>query len=121
MARPGLGGAFIPAAEEAVSRAIADALEQLRVGAAFGALASGADILAAEAVLTRGVELHIVLPFGPRRFKAEAVAPSGGDWERRFDAAVRRATSVEVLPGEVEAPRPRRPMPSAHAAPWTGP
>ena len=103
MARPGLGGAFIPAAEEAVALAIADALDQLKVTAAFGALASGADILAAEGALARGAELHVVLPFGPRRFKAEAVAPSGGEWERRFDAAVRRATSIEVLPGEVEA------------------
>jgi len=103
MARPGLGGAFIPAAEEAVAHAITDALEQLGVGAAFGSLASGADILAAEAALARGAELHVVLPFGPLRFKAEAVAPSGAEWERRFDAAVRRATSVEVLPGEIEA------------------
>jgi len=103
MARQGHGGAFIPAAEAAVARALGDALEQLGVSAAFGSLASGADILAAEAALARGAELHVVLPFGPRRFKAEAVVPSGADWERRFDAAVRRATSVEVLPGEVEA------------------
>jgi hypothetical protein len=104
MALPGLSGALVPAAEEAVARAIAAALEQLGVGAAFGGLASGAEILAAEAVLARGAELHIVLPFGPRRFKAEAVAPAGPDWEKRFDTAVRRATSVEVLPGEVDAP-----------------
>jgi hypothetical protein len=103
MAKPGLGGALIPTAEEAVARAIADALEQLGVGAAFGGLASGTDILAAEAALARGAELHVVLPFGPRRFKAEAVAPAGPDWERRFDTAVRRATSVEVLPGEINA------------------
>jgi hypothetical protein len=103
MARPGFGGAFIPAAEHAVARAIIDALGSLGISAAFGSLASGTDILAAEAVLERGAELHIVLPFGPRRFKAEAVVPSGAEWERRFDAAIRRATSVEVLPGEVEA------------------
>lgn len=103
MARPGFGGAFIPAAEQAVADAIAEALETLGVTAAFGSLASGGDILTAEAVLARGVELHVVLPFGPRRFKAEAVVPSGADWERRFDAAVRRATSIEVLPGEIEA------------------
>jgi|HubBroStandDraft_1064217.scaffolds.fasta_scaffold00234_17 hypothetical protein len=103
MARPGFGGAFIPAAEQAVARAIAEALEALGVAAAFGSLSSGADILAAEAALARGAELHVVLPFGPRRFKAEAVVPSGAEWERRFDASVRRATSIEVLPGEVEA------------------
>jgi hypothetical protein len=103
MARRGFGGAFIPAAEETVARAIAEALDSFGVVAAFGSLASGGDILAAEAALARGAELHVVLPFGPRRFKAEAVVPSGADWERRFDAAVRRATSIEVLPGEVEA------------------
>jgi hypothetical protein len=103
MARPGFGGAFIPAAEESVARAIAEALESFGVAAAFGSLASGGDILAAEATLARGAELHVVLPFGPRRFKAEAVEPSGAEWARRFDAAVRRATSIEVLPGEIEA------------------
>jgi adenylate cyclase len=103
MARQGVLGAFVTSAEQAVARALVEAFDSLDVTAAFGSLASGADIMAAEAALSRSAELHVVLPFGPRRFKAEAVAPAGADWERRFDAAVRRATSVEVLPGEVEA------------------
>lgn len=88
--------------EEHVASAIADALDSLDVQAAFGSLASGADILTAEALLKRGAELHVVLPFGPRRFKTEIVMPGGEGWEARFDYAVRRATSIEVLPGEVE-------------------
>jgi adenylate cyclase len=103
MARAGSDGAFVAHAEPSVARAIADTLDALDISVVFGSLASGADILVAETALARGAELHIVFPFGPRRFKAEAVTPSGGEWERRFDAAVRRATSVEVLPGEVEA------------------
>jgi adenylate cyclase len=103
MTKQGAAGSLVPANEHAVARALAEALDALDVTAAFGSLASGADILVAEAVLARGSELHVILPFGPRRFKAEAVTPSGEGWEGRFDVAVRRASSIEVLAGEVEA------------------
>jgi hypothetical protein len=103
MTPSGRNGPFIAADERKVAEAVADMIASLDVAAVFGSLAAGADLLVAEAALARGAEVHIVLPFGPRRFKAEAVAPSGYDWDARFDAAFRRASSVEVLPGEVEA------------------
>lgn len=60
----------------------------------YGALASGSDILVAEALLDRGAELHVVLPFAADEFRAVSVADGGAAWTRRFDACLRRATSV---------------------------
>jgi adenylate cyclase len=64
------------------------------VGVGFGSLAAGADILAAEALLDRGAELHVVLPFDRTEFVRVSVAPAGDDWERRFDRCIAAAASV---------------------------
>ena len=47
-------------------------------GFAYGSLASGGDILWAEALLARGCEIHVVLPFALEEFIAASVA-DGGD------------------------------------------
>ncbi|WP_332658743.1 tetratricopeptide repeat-containing protein [Brevundimonas sp.] len=72
-------------------------LAEERIGFAWGALAGGADVIVAEAVLARGAELHLVLPAPAAVFRAESAAPLGGDWPRRFDAVLARATSVRVV------------------------
>lgn len=87
-------GRFPPEQELAVGAAIVAMLEQRRVGFGYGALASGADILFAEALLARGAELHVVLPFAREEFVDISVAPAGALWNERFDACLRRATSV---------------------------
>jgi class 3 adenylate cyclase len=87
-------GRFPAEQELAVSAAIVAMLEQRRVGFAYGSLASGADILFAEALLARGAELHVVLPFAREEFIEISVAPAGALWHERFDACLRRATSV---------------------------
>jgi tetratricopeptide (TPR) repeat protein len=69
-------------------------LEEERVGFGFGALAAGADILIAEALLERGAELHAVLPGGPDAFAAVSVEPFGKAWRRRFDSLLAGAASV---------------------------
>ena len=60
---------------------------------AFGSLASGADILVAEACIARGIDLDVVLPFSAAEFAETSVADSGADWVERFwrclDAAAR--------------------------------
>ena len=38
-------------------------------GVAYGALAAGADIILAEALLKRGAALHVVLPFARGRLR----------------------------------------------------
>ncbi|MBH0108586.1 hypothetical protein I6E81_00210 [Salinibacterium sp. NG22] len=50
-----------------------------------GALASGSDILIAEAALAEGCELNASLPFDVQTFRSNSVTPSGNAWEQRFD------------------------------------
>lgn len=84
--------------DDAALRARIDALlDQENVGFAWGALAGGADVIVAEAVLARDAELHLVLPAPAAVFRAESAAPLGGDWPARFDTVLARATSVSVV------------------------
>ena len=64
------------------------------VGIGFGSLAGGSDILVAEALLLRGGELNVVLPFGVDEFRRVSVEPSGADWLPRFDRCLAGARSV---------------------------
>jgi class 3 adenylate cyclase len=61
---------------------------------AYGALASGGDIMWAEALLERGAELHVILPFAASEFRKQSVAPAGGDWVARFERCLDAATAV---------------------------
>lgn len=73
---------------------IGDMLAAERIGFAWGALAGGADLIVAEAVLARGAELHLVLPAPAAVFRADSAAPLGGDWPARFDLVLGQAASV---------------------------
>jgi class 3 adenylate cyclase len=75
---------------------IDDVLEASRVHIAYGALACGSDILVAEAVLKRGGEIHIILPFDEEDFIATSVAPGGAEWRARYDHLRARATSITL-------------------------
>ena len=80
--------------EEEVSRLVKEAMKEHNVGAGFGALACGADILFAEALLDAGSELHVVLPFDKERFIETSVRRGGTDWITRFHNCMDAATSV---------------------------
>ena len=67
---------------------------------AYGALAAGADILIAEALLARDAELNVVLPVDPERFRAASVVAVSPAWGARFDACLARAASVHVVAPE---------------------
>lgn len=69
-------------------------LTENRAGAGFGALAAGADILFAEAVLRRKLPLTIVLPVPVRVFMQASVRPFGEDWVRRCEACLEAADDV---------------------------
>lgn len=71
--------------------AIAEAVADHPAGYAFGSLASGADILFAEAFLAAGAELDVVLPFARDDFVALSV---GDAWAERFHRCLDAATSV---------------------------
>jgi hypothetical protein len=89
------GIARFPAAlESTVSDAVAEFLDNRRFGFAYGSLASGADILVAEAVLERDIELHVVLPFAADDFEQVSVAPAGPEWSRRYRTCLERAFTV---------------------------
>jgi tetratricopeptide (TPR) repeat protein len=81
-------------AEPAVARRIADTLDGDPPGFAYGSLSSGADIMWAEALLARGAELHVVLPYATDEFVRNSVADSGAGWIERFDHCLGAATSV---------------------------
>lgn len=85
---------FAADAEAGVAQRIKEVVGRLRPGYAYGALASGADILWAEALLAARAELHVVLPFDRAEFIEASVAPSGRSWVERFDRCMARASSV---------------------------
>ncbi|MFM5895256.1 MAG: hypothetical protein ACKOQM_12610 [Novosphingobium sp.] len=66
------------------------------VGFAWGALAAGADIVIAEALLASGAALHVVLPCPAAQFEAQSVAPAGPDWSRRFARLMDAAATVRI-------------------------
>jgi hypothetical protein len=81
-------------AEAAMAEAIEAAVQP--VGFAYGGLAAGADIVIAEALLRRGAQLDVLLPFPPEAFEALCVRPAGEDWVPRFRACL-AAARVSVL------------------------
>lgn len=89
-------GRFPAEEEDRVRSELEQTFETLGVGAGFGSLAAGADILAAEALLARGAELNVVLPFPKDEFVRVSVVPAGDEWVERFERCLARASSVEM-------------------------
>ena len=80
-----------------LSREVAAVLEEERIGFGYGALAAGADIIVAEALIDRGAALHVILPGTVEGFAAVSVDPHGPAWRRRFDAALAAAETVRTV------------------------
>lgn len=85
---------FTPALEQAIGSAIAALFEELRPEIAFGSASAGSDLLFTDALLARGAELDLVLPFAREDFRDRFVAPYGSHWIERFERALARARSV---------------------------
>ncbi|HEV7233996.1 MAG TPA: hypothetical protein VGN36_07095, partial [Sphingorhabdus sp.] len=81
---------------DAAQRAL-DAVRDSGAGFGFGALAAGADILLAEALVACDAELHVFLPVIASRFREQSVAPYGDSWLARFDRLFEQAASVTVV------------------------
>ena len=90
----------------ALGRAVSAVLAKECVGFGYGALAAGADLVIAEALLEAGAELHVVLPTGAGVFVAQSVAPYGAEWVTRFDACMDAAASVRTITGVTGAYEP---------------
>ena len=78
---------------------ISDTLQREDIGFGYGALAAGADILCAQALLEEGGELHVVLPVGQKVFLEKSVAPFGDVWVDRFHECLAQAASVRYVTG----------------------
>ena len=78
----------------ALAAEVAALLEAEKIGFGYGALAAGADIIIAEALIAHGAELHAVLPTTRDAFIDQSVVPYGEDWLPRFEACMSGATSV---------------------------
>jgi hypothetical protein len=83
----------------AARRDIEIAVKTSGAGFAYGALAAGADIMIAEALVAVGAELHVVLPAMTTVFRSKSVEPFGADWGGRFDRLLDRAESVTIVNG----------------------
>lgn len=88
-------GRFAADLETRVGQRIAEVVRRHPPGYAYGSLASGADILWAEALLAADSELHVILPFARDEFIERSVAPSGAGWVDRFHRCLDAATSVQ--------------------------
>jgi class 3 adenylate cyclase len=91
---------FSPGSEGDVAKRVEEAVRATRIGYAYGSLASGADILWAEAILAAGGELHVVLPFARDEFVAWSVGPAGPAWVQRFEHCLDAAASVRYATDE---------------------
>jgi class 3 adenylate cyclase len=80
--------------EEELAEAICTILQEFEVLIAYGSLACGADILVAEAILARGGELHVVLPFAEEDFLKTSVYVGGSEWSDRYANAREAASSI---------------------------
>ncbi len=87
-------GRFPAEAEASAATGIGRVLDEYRTGYGYGALAGGADILWAEALVARGSELHVVLPFPEREFVEHSVASCGEGWVERFHRCLAAAADI---------------------------
>lgn len=86
---------FPPEIEGAMAEQIRRGIDRLNPGFGFAAAACGSDILFLEAMLNRGAETTIVLPFNTEEFVRESVdfIPRA-NWRERFDRVMARAARV---------------------------
>ena len=81
-------------AESALAARVDAELDALGSTIGYGPLACGSDMLIAEAILRRGGELHVVMPFLTEDFIEASVRPGGETWVERFNACMDKAASV---------------------------
>lgn len=91
--------------DDAATAAINSAIAKIAPGFGFGALAAGADIIAAEAIIASGAELHVILPALPVQFAKSSVGPSGHAWASRYEALLAAASSLTICGDDDETSR----------------
>jgi tetratricopeptide (TPR) repeat protein len=71
--------------ESKVKEAIRGAIRTLHASIGYCSLASGGDILFAEAMIEEGGELHILMPFEKEEFIQTSLKFAGDEWVNRFE------------------------------------
>jgi len=89
-----------------IERQIRAIIDKERIGFGYGALAAGADIVIAEALLEKGAELHLILPTPVPQFRKASVARFGNVWARRFDGVLESAATVRSIAKECDPHSP---------------
>jgi hypothetical protein len=82
--------------DAAASQAIEKAVHAIAPGFGYGALAAGADIIAAEAIVASGAELHVILPTQPSDFVESSVVPFGTAWLPRYQVLLETCASLTI-------------------------
>jgi len=90
-------GRILAQHENQLSARIERAIDTIDPGAAFGALASGSDILIAEHLIKRNIDLHVILPFALDEFIDVSVRPAGAQWVKRFHTCISQAKTLGFL------------------------
>ena len=85
-----------PASEARLAAALHATIAAEHVGAAFGGLAAGLDILAAEALLRAGIVPTAVLPCDPCTYESDSVAPAGEGWVARYRALLPQVRIIQL-------------------------
>ena len=93
-------------AEQSLAANISNHIQENDIGFAYGALAAGADIMIAEAILEEGGELHVVLPAPKDLFIEKSVAPFGQNWIDRFNDCLDQAHSITLFDVQDHWPDP---------------
>jgi hypothetical protein len=76
-----------------VKKQLTALLRNLQPDALVCSAACGADLLALETAMALKIPVTIVLPFAPERFRETSVVDRPGNWGRRYDAMMKRATN----------------------------
>jgi class 3 adenylate cyclase len=91
---------FPPEREAAVRAAIDAEIAALDLRIGYSSAACGGDLLFIEAMLDRGAEVNVVLPFAKSDFVETSVRFAGEGWVERFERALERAASVQYVTAE---------------------
>lgn len=95
--QPGSVPRFPPEAEEIAKLKIESALEEMGASCGYSSAACGTDIIFLEAMIERGAETHIFLPFAKEEFIETSVRRAGGNWVSRFESVLDQATSIHYV------------------------
>jgi class 3 adenylate cyclase len=91
---------FPPELEQKVREAIAARIKKISPGFGYASAGCGSDILFFEALLERGAEAHVVLPYEKEQFIKDSVGFANAGWVNRFERVLAGATTVTTASSE---------------------